>query len=162
MALKCGTGEAGVLDEPAVFVDPSRPADVMIDDDMSASQGPERIAIDVEVINALGSNDYQETLSGPLVAAANYRELANSRLDTQARCAARGIRYEAVVFTTQGGCDKHAEAIIAQIAGAVAKQEGKQAAAIKAEMMEDICQSIARSVAKAVMRRRPRFVVSWF
>jgi len=45
--------KAGVLGEPRVFVELARPVDVMIDDDRSASQGPERIAIDVKVINAL-------------------------------------------------------------------------------------------------------------
>ena len=74
--------------------------------------------------------------------------------DTGAQCAARGVRYEPLVFTTQGGCDTHAEAIISQIAEAIAKAEEGDAGRIKAEMLQAICMSIMRSVAKAVLRRR--------
>eukprot|EP00973_Karenia_brevis_P021418 2943942-Karenia_brevis.AAC.1 len=145
--------KAGVLDEPGVFVDLSRPADIMIDDAQATSRGTERVALDVKIINALGPSHLQETLGGSLVAAANYREHAFNHLDTRARCAAKGVRYEPLVFTTQGGCERHAEALISQIAAAVAQVEDIQAAQVKAEMLETICQSIMRSVAKAVIRR---------
>ena len=58
---------------------------------------------------------FDETLGGPLVAATAYREHAMAHLDTEARCSARGIRYEPLVFTTQGGCEAHAETVKAQI-----------------------------------------------
>ena len=61
-----------------------------------------------------------------------------------------------LVFSTQGGCETHAEAIITQIANAVAKIEGRASAMLKAEMLQNISMSIARSVAKAVMRRKKR------
>ena len=60
------------------------------------------------------------------------------------------------VFTDQGGCEKHAEAIISQIADSVAQAECRDKGKVKAEMLETISMSIARSVAKAVMRRQPR------
>ena len=59
-----------------------------------------------------------------------------------------------MVFTTQGGCETHAEAILAQIAAAIARAEDTDAVAIKAELLEAISVSIARSVAKAISRRR--------
>ena len=61
-----------------------------------------------------------------------------------------------MVFTTQGGCETHAEAILSQIAAAIARAEDNDAVAIKAEMLENISVSIARSVAKAIARRRRR------
>ena len=148
--------KAGVLDEDGVFVDLCRPADVMIDGMEAISRGHERVALDIKVINALGAGHYQDTLEGPLVAASKYRESACARGSVRARCAAKGVRYEPLVFTTQGGCEKHAEAIISQIADKVAEVECRDAGKVKAEMLETICMSIMRSVAKAVMRRRPR------
>ena len=67
-----------------------------------------------------------------------------------------GVRYEPMVFTTQGGCEKHAEAIISQIADRVGQAECRDAGKVKAELLECVCMSIMRSVAKAVIRRRPR------
>ena len=148
--------KAGVLDEDGVFIDLSRPADVMVDEMDGLSRGSERLALDVKVINALGSGHYQDTLEGPLVAAEKYRETACARGDVRARCAAKGVRYEPLVFTTQGGCEKHAEAILSKIADKVSQVESRDAGKIKAEFLEAICMSIAKSVAKAVMRRRPR------
>ena len=60
------------------------------------------------------------------------------------------------MFTTQGGCEKHAEAIISQIADKVANAECRDAGKVKAEILQTICMSIMRSVAKAIARRRPR------
>ena len=85
-----------------------------------------------------------------------YRETACARGNVRARCAAKGVRYEPLVFTTQGGCEKHAEAIISKIADKVSQVESRDAGKIKAEFLEAICMSIAKSVAKAVVRRRPR------
>ena len=68
-------------------------------------------------------------------------------------CEAQGIAFEPLVFTCQGGCEGHAEAILSRIATSVGKCEGVDAAVIKAEMMEDISFCIGRSVAKAVHKR---------
>ena len=92
--------KAGILEEPGVFVDMARSADIFIPDFGEAGSST-RVALDVKVINALGYNHYLETLDGPMVAAENYRETASLRDDVRARCAARGVRYEPVVFTTQ-------------------------------------------------------------
>lgn len=148
--------KAGVLDEPGVLVSLSRPADVMVDEFAVGARSAERIALDIKIVNALGANHFMETLEGPLVAATNYRTKSIEHLDTGARCSARGIRYEPLVFTSQGGCEKRAEAILTQISEAVAKTEGRASAMIKAEMLQAISMSIARSVAKAVIRRRQR------
>jgi hypothetical protein len=83
--------KAGVLDEPGVFVSLSRPADVMVDELVAGARGAERVALDIKVINALGAGHYTETLEGPLVAATAYRTKAIERLNTGARCAARGV-----------------------------------------------------------------------
>ena len=128
----------------------------MIDAMDDTSRGHERVALDIKVINALGAGHYLDTLDGPLVAAAKYREQSCNRANVRTRCAAVGVRYEPLVFTTQGGCEKHAEAIISQIADKVAKAECRDAGKIKAEMLQTICMSIMRSVAKAIARRRPR------
>ena len=77
-------------------------------------------------------------------------------LDTRVRCAEKNVVYEPLVFTTQGGIEKHAEAVLSQIAAAVAHAEGADTAVIKADMLEEISMSIARSVANAVIRRSKR------
>ena len=148
--------KAGVLDDYGVFVDLCRPADVMIDSLDASGSGLERVALDIKVINSLGAGHYQDTLDGPLVAAAKYREESCNRASVRTRCAAKGIRYEPLVFTTQGGCETHAEAIISQIAAKVAQAECRDAGKVKAEILQTICMSIMRSVAKAIARRRPR------
>ncbi len=60
-----------------------------------------------------------------------------------------------MVFTAQGACDTRAEAILTQIADAIADAEGIPKSKIKADMMEEISISIARSVVRAVLRRPP-------
>ena len=130
--------------------------DGLIDGLESGNQGPERIALDVKIINALGQGHFRDTTDGPLVAASKYRDTACARNDVRARCAARGIRYEPVVFTTQGGCEKTSEALLSRITDAIARSEGRDAARVKADLLEMISMSIARSVARAVIRRRPK------
>ena len=148
--------KAGILDEPGVFVDMSRPADVFIPDLANAeNESFSRVALDIKIINALGQSHYEESLESSTLAAENYRETANNRADVRARCAARGIRYEPVVFTTQGGCDKRSEALLSQIADIVARTERQETGVVKAELMQAISMSIAKSVAKAVIRRMP-------
>ena len=147
--------KSGILDEEGVFVDLSRPADIMVED-LGAAHGMERVALDIKVINALGAGHFADTLQGPLVAAEKYREAALSRANVRARCAERGVRYEPIVFTAQGGCEKHAEAILSQIADSVANAECRGKGKVKAELLQTLSLSIAQSVAKAVLRRVPR------
>ena len=141
---------AGLLAEPGVMINMRRPADVLIQD---GTRELTQTALDVKIINALGPDHYISTLGGPLKAAEAYRDQALLHQNTAALCAAQGIAYEPLVFTCQGGCESHAEAILTRIAAAIAKVEGVDAAGIKAEMMEDISLSIGRSVVHAIQKR---------
>ena len=60
-----------------------------------------------------------------------------------------------LVFTTQGGIEKHAEAALSQLAEAVAKAESKEAEAVKAEILEQILLTLARAVSRCIQRRCP-------
>ena len=91
-----------------------------------------------------------------LTAASAYRESQLDHLDTHALCTAAGISYEPLVFTVQGGIERHAESILTQIAVAIASEEETTAAEIKSDMLQTISVSLARSAAKTVMRRKPR------
>ena len=84
----------------------------------------------------------------PIVSNINHQQ-------TGARCAARGIQFEPLVFTAQGGCEPHAESILNRIVQAVADTEGISKAIVKADLMEQISFSLARSVARPVARRTP-------
>ena len=141
---------AGLLDDPNIMVDLRRPADVLIQEGAGEIT---RSALDVKIINALGPDHFTATLSGSLTAAEAYREQAMAHQNTADLCAAQGIAYEPLVFTCQGGCERHAEAILTRMAGCIAKCEGGDAARIKAEMMEDISYCIGRSVAQSVLKR---------
>ena len=118
------------------------------------SATPGRTAIDVKVINALGQGHFNDTCAGGLVAAENYREYQREHLNTAELCAIRGIAYEPVVFTTQGGIERHGEALLAKIASAIAANEEASASEIKASMQQEISVNLMRSVAKAIGRRR--------
>ena len=153
--------KVGVLEEPGVFVSMRRPADVMVDDDVVVGRGDQRtdkLALDVKIISALCPSHYNETLRGPLVAAEAYRERSFDHLQTRALCAEKGVRYEPLVFTVQGGCERHAEAIISRIAESVAKVEERDRTAVKGEILEAIALCIARAASRAVMRRHKRGV----
>ena len=126
----------------------------MIDGRIDANQGTERVALDVKVINAVGANHFDETLQGPQVAASNYRDFACEHQQTRSRCAEKGLRFEPIVFTAQGGVEPHGEALLTQICSAIATVEGGDAATIKAEMLRPFSVTIARSVARSVLRRR--------
>ena len=89
-----------------------------------------------------------------VAAAETYKQQQIEQLRTGELCAARDVSYQPLVFTTQGGCERHAEALISQIAKSVAKCENSSVMEVKAEMMQRISLSLARSVAKAVERRR--------
>ena len=152
--------KAGILEEPGVLIDLRRPADVLVTGLRASGNGnrpgiSQRTALDIKVINALGQGHYDATLQGPTVAATAYREQQMAHQQTATRCAARGIQYEPLVFTCQGGCEPHAESILNQITQAVADAEGVSKAIVKADLMEQVSLSIARSVARAVSRRTP-------
>ena len=126
---------------------------MLIDTRTARPNGGERVALDIKVINALGLSHMLQTLQGPVKAAETHREGVMQHMDTCARCADKGERYEPLVFTSQGGVERHAETMFTQIAQAVAHAEGVGAATVKAEMFEAISVSIVGSVAKSVMRR---------
>jgi hypothetical protein len=156
--------KCGILDEPGVLVSLRRPADVLVDSlsrgavqqqQQRPEEAPKKVALDIKVINALGQGHYEQTLSGPHVAAVAYRLQQQQHQDTGAHCAAAGICYEPLVFTAQGACEPHAEAILNKIVQAVADSEAAPKAQVKSELMEKISLSIARSVARAVARRAP-------
>ena len=150
--------KAGLLQDDAVFIDLRRPADVLVEGVISTTRQTrqQRTALDVKVINSLGVDHFDLTLQGPHEATSAYREAQMARDNTFERCQANGIQYEPMVFTAQGGCHPKAEAIINQIAKAVADTEEVPVGQIKTEIMESISLSIARSLAAAVARRRPR------
>ena len=121
----------------------------------SASSRFARTALDVKVINSLGPEHASATLQSPLAAAEAYRLQQMEHLNTAQQCAEHGICYTPLVFTRQGGCERHAEALLSQLASAVAKAELRQASAVKTELLEHIALCIARSSASAVHRRAP-------
>ena len=49
--------------------------DVLIDGDMRADRGTERVVLDMNVINAMGASPFADTVEGHLIAAQKYREL---------------------------------------------------------------------------------------
>ena len=106
--------KASILDEPAVTI-PSlrRSADVLVDDTSNYLQ---KMALDVKVINASGPGHFTDSLGGGLQAADKYRVQAMEFQNTAAQCAQRGVRFEPVVFTCQGGVQSNAEAILTSIA----------------------------------------------
>ena len=108
------------------------------------------------MINGLGQSHFGASLTCGRSAAEAYRITQLEHVNTQSLCAARGITYEPVVFTVQGGMERHAEALLSRIARAVSQEEGGSVSEVKAEMVQTISMSLARSVASAVMRRRPR------
>jgi len=148
--------KAGLLHEPGLFLELRRPADILVEGiAVGNSLRSCKVALDVKVINAIGANHLDHTRQGPLVAAEAYREHALALNHTAARCQAQGITYEPLVFTCQGGCERHAEGIVAQIAEAVARAEFVEAAAVKADMLEQISVCLARNNARAIAQRMP-------
>ena len=71
----------------------------------------QRVALDIKVINALGTDHFDLTLQSSQAALSSYRDQQMEHLNTFAQCAARGIHYEPMVFSAQGGCETHAEGI---------------------------------------------------
>jgi hypothetical protein len=146
----------GLLDEPAVVVSMRRPADVLVDISAQAHGNFRKVAWDVKVINALGAGHIDATLQSPLAAADAYRLSALERQDTANLCAEKGIKYEPLVFTAQGGIQRNAEAVLSSLAAAIARVEGKALAKVKAEILEDLSLTLARRAARAILRRAPR------
>ena len=144
------------MEDDSIFVNLRRPADVLaVFGPRPSNRTLERTALDVKVINALGQGHLDNTTRSGLAAAEVYRDEQLQHLNTAELCRDRGIIYEPLVFTTQGGVEGHAEAIISRISAAVAANEDSCAAQVKAEMLQSISLSVARSVARAIRRRRP-------
>ena len=91
-----------------------------------------------------------------LAAAEAYRQQQIEHLNTGEMCAAQNVSYQPLVFTIQGGCERHAESLLSRIAAAVAKCENTSPMEAKAELMQSISISLVRSAAKAIERRRNR------
>ena len=124
--------------------------------DPRASAGPlaaDRLAIDVKVINALGSSHFDATLREPCAAAAAYYHWACAHEQTAARCEAQGISYLPTVFTVQGGFEPRAEALLHQLAAEVASNEGMDEQRAFAEIADEISAILVRAGARATVRR---------
>ena len=132
-----------------------RPADVLTDLGGSRSSGNRsaRVALDIKVINGLGQDHLAASCVSGTAAAEAYREQQKEHLNTAALCSERGIAYEPIVFTAQGGIGRHAEAFLSRIAAAIAAVEEISAAEAKSELVQTISRSLARSAAKAVAKR---------
>ena len=91
--------KAGILNENDVIC-MRRPADVLVDDPGTRI---DKVALDIKVINALGPGHIEATMHSSSAAADAYRLQALEHQDTARQCLERGIRYEPLVFTAQGG-----------------------------------------------------------
>ena len=149
--------KVGLPEEESILVNLRRPADVLMD--LSGSRASEvrsaRVALDVKVINGLGQDHLAASSVDGLGAAEAYREQQKEHLNTAALCSERGIAYEPIVFTAQGGIGRHTEAFLSRIAAAIASEEEISAAEAKSSLIQTISRSLARSAAKAVARRKP-------
>ena len=110
----------------------------------------------MKVINALGRTHLEESVNDGLAAAQAYRQQQIEHLNTRELCAAQNVSHQPLVFTIQGGCERHAEPILSRNAAAVAKCESASAMEVKAELMQRIYLPLVRSAAKAIERRRSR------
>ena len=126
----------------------------------SSAMNSAKVAWDVKVINALGSDHLGHTLQGSLAAADEYREHSLEHQDTARRCLENGVRYEPLVFTLQGGVQANAEAILSELAGAVAKAEGRVAKVVKSEILQNVSLTLTRAAARAIARRAPHVEAS--
>ena len=70
------------------------------------------------------------------------------------------MRYEPLVFTVQGGIQANAEAILSDLAAAVARAEGRDEKVVKGEILQDLSMRLTRAAAKAVARRTPEVLAS--
>ena len=153
--------KAGILEDDAiVMLSRRRPADVLIHSPVSSDVNSRKVAWDVKVINALGNNHLGHTLQGALLAADEYREHSLEHQDTARRCQENDVRYEPLVFTVQGGIQANAEAILSDLAAAVARAEGRDEKVVKGEILQDLSMRLTRAAAKAVARRTPEVLAS--
>lgn len=144
--------KAGIFNEDTVIC-LRRPADVLVDDPRNRIQ---KVALDVKVINALGPGHMEGTMHSSAAAADAYREVAMEHQDTARRCLERGIRYEPLVFTAQGGMQNRSESFITQLATAIAKNESSEMSMVKAEIVQDLSRALARAAVRAIARRTKR------
>ena len=151
--------KACLLQEPGVFLQMRRPADVLLEvGTNSGSNRSVKVALDVKVINALGPDHLQSSMGGATKCLEAYREHALQHNQTADRCRAQGVVYEPVVFSCQGGCERHAEAAISRIASGIAKAEGISAAVVKAELFEEVSFCLARHATRSLAKRMPLHV----
>jgi hypothetical protein len=154
----------GLLADPHVLIDLRRPADVMIEEllmpgggNNRTGRGPmTRTALDIKVINALGTRHIEATRRGPTMAAEDYHDVAMNLNNTAAACEAVGVTYAPLVFTAQGGMAARAEAVCQQIACRIAASTGGSQAEAFAEMADEISTSLALQAARARARRSRR------
>ena len=149
--------KAGLLEDESIMVDLRRPADVLVDSLSNRSRNSRmwsKTALDVKVINGLGQSHLEASSGDGLAAAEIYRQQQIEHLRTGELCAAQDISYQPLVFGAQGGCERHAEGLISQIAKSIAKCENSSTMEVKAEMMQCLSLSLARSATKAIDRRR--------
>ncbi|CAE8614264.1 unnamed protein product [Polarella glacialis] len=140
-----------------------RPADVLVCSgsvlvqslpDGSRPVGPNSVALDFAVINALGPGHWEETSRQPGSAAKAYADRKRRHLDTASKCEAAGVRFQPMVFEAQGGMTSEAGAVIHAIAGAVASAEDADQQKIRVEIFEKISLLIMRANARRIGRRR--------
>ena len=116
--------KAGLLEDENVMVDLRRPADVLVDNPSNRGRNSRvwsKTALDVKVINGLGQSHLEASRGDGLAAAEIYRQEQIEHLRTGELCAAQDISYQPLVFTARGGCERHAEALISQIAKSIAQ-----------------------------------------
>ena len=70
-------------------------------------------------------------MHGPLKAAETYRIQQLDHLDTARLCVDKGIHYSLLVFTTQGGIERHAEAVLSQMPSMPVQQTGEGATVLR-------------------------------
>ena len=102
-----------------------------------------RIRGNVKVIKALGESHLDACMVDGVAAAETYRQLQSEHLRTGELCADQHM-----------SCERHALALISQIAQSVADCQSPSVMEAEADLMQRISVSLARSVAEAVERRR--------
>ena len=71
-----------------------------------------KLALDIKVINSLGHAHIEATADDALAALDAYHDAAMAHHDTARLCADRGITYMPMVFSSQRGVSKRAEAVL--------------------------------------------------
>ena len=115
-----------------------------------------RVALDVAVINTVGANHAQRTITAPGQAAVEYSDRKRRLQDTAQKCRDAGLDFVPIVFEHQGGTTKEAIGVLHSIAAAVANLEARETAEVREEMFGRIAVVLARAGAAAVARRRRR------